>query len=145
MSYDTTWASNTPSDHPFCHTDPESGEWDPLDGELTEKLNTRSYVSLSRDRMGSPAPISSADSNTDPDVSLFDINMPGALTVAQVEALDLDHWLLFFRKNLVHMEDLVGWETMSMTEPQSIKGIIAELAAVLGPTIVQNSAVDLFG
>lgn len=34
----------------------------------------------------------------------FDIGMPGALTVAQVEALDLDHWLLFFRKNLVHME-----------------------------------------
>ena len=32
-----------------------------------------------------------------------------------------------------------------MTEPQSIKGIIAELAAVLGPTIVRNSAVDLFG
>lgn len=30
--------------------------------------------------------------------------MPGALTAAQVEALDLDHWLLFFRKNLVHME-----------------------------------------
>lgn len=32
-----------------------------------------------------------------------------------------------------------------MTEPQSIKGIIAELAAVLGPKIVENSAVDLFG
>ncbi|CAG8034123.1 unnamed protein product [Penicillium salamii] len=131
--------------HLCLTTYPESGEWDPLEGELTEKLNTRSYVSLSRDRLGSPTPISSADSSADPDVSLFDINMPGALTVAQVEALDLDHWLLFFRKNLVHMEDLVGWETMSMTEPQSIKGIIAELAAVLGPKIVENSAVDLFG
>ena len=37
------------------------------------------------------------------------------------------------------------WETMSMTDPQSIKGIIAELAAVLGPKVVKNSAVDLFG
>lgn len=34
---------------------------------------------------------------------------------------------------------------MSMTEPVSIKRIIAELAAVLGPKIVQNSAVDLIG
>ncbi|CAG8202790.1 unnamed protein product [Penicillium olsonii] len=125
--------------------DPESGEWDPLDGELTEKLNTRSYVSLSRDRMDSPPPMPSTDSSADTEASLFDIGMPGALTVPQVQALDLDHWLLFFRKNFVHMEDLVGWETMSMTEPQSIKGIIAELAAVLGPTIVPNSAVDLFG
>jgi arginine-tRNA-protein transferase len=32
-----------------------------------------------------------------------------------------------------------------MTEPQSIKGIVAELAAVLGPKVVKNSAVDLFG
>lgn len=32
-----------------------------------------------------------------------------------------------------------------MTDPQSIKGIIAELAAVLGPKVVKNSAVDLFG
>ncbi|KAJ5318864.1 Arginyl-tRNA--protein transferase 1 [Penicillium brevicompactum] len=125
--------------------DPESGEWDPLDGELTEKLNTRSYVSLSRDRTKDALPVPPPDFNADTEVSLFDIGMPGALTVAQVEALDLDHWLLFFRKNLVHMEDLVGWETMSMTEPQSIKGIIAELAAVLGPKIIQNSAVDLFG
>jgi arginine-tRNA-protein transferase len=32
-----------------------------------------------------------------------------------------------------------------MTSPMSIKGIIAELAAVLGPKIVRNSAVDLLG
>lgn len=34
---------------------------------------------------------------------------------------------------------------MSMTEPMSIKRIVAELAAVLGPKIVQNSAVELIG
>lgn len=34
---------------------------------------------------------------------------------------------------------------MSMTEPMSIKRIVAELAAVLGPKIVQNSAVELMG
>jgi len=31
-----------------------------------------------------------------------------------------------------------------MTHPQSIKGIIAELAAALGPRIVEESAVVLF-
>ena len=46
----------------------------------------------------------STDSSADTEVSLFDIGMPGALTVPQVQALDLDHWLLFFRKNFVHME-----------------------------------------
>jgi len=31
-----------------------------------------------------------------------------------------------------------------MTHPQSIKGIIAELAAALGPRVVKESAVVLF-
>ncbi|KAJ5478768.1 hypothetical protein N7530_004277 [Penicillium desertorum] len=115
--------------------DPESGDWDPLDGEMTEKLNSRSYVSLSRDRASSPAPLAPEIDVDLEEVSLFDI----------VEALDLDHWLLFFNDNYVHMKDLVKWETMSMTSPMSIKGIIAELAAVLGPKIVRNSAVDLLG
>jgi arginine-tRNA-protein transferase len=33
---------------------------------------------------------------------------------------------------------------MPMNNPQSLKGIIAELAAVLGPKIVKASAVVLF-
>lgn len=32
-----------------------------------------------------------------------------------------------------------------MTDPMSIKKIVAELAAVLGPKIVENSAVELMG
>ena len=36
-------------------------------------------------------------------MSLFDIHMPGVLTVEQVEGLDLDHWLLLVRGTLVHM------------------------------------------
>ncbi|CAG8323597.1 unnamed protein product [Penicillium nalgiovense] len=133
------------SDRFICYSDPESCDWDPLDGEMTEKLNSRSYVSLSRDRASSPAPLAPESDIDLEEVSLFDIGMPGVLTVPQVEALDLDHWLLFFNDNYVHMKDLVKWETMSMTSPMSIKGIIAELAAVLGPKIVRNSAVDLLG
>lgn len=42
------------------------------------------------------------------------------------------------------MQDLVGWERMPMDSPQSVKGIVAELAAVLGPKLVKDSAVVLF-
>ncbi|KAI1833930.1 hypothetical protein DTO006G1_308 [Penicillium roqueforti] len=125
--------------------DPESSDWDPLDGELMEKLNSRSYVSLSRDRTSSPAPLVPESDADLEEVSLFDLGMPGVLTIPQVEALDLDHWLLFFDNNFVHMKDLVKWETMSITSPMSIKGIVAELAAVLGSKVVRNSAVDLLG
>lgn len=39
-------------------------------------------------------------------------------------------------------QDLVNWENMPMREPQSIKGIVAELAAALGPRVVGESAVS---
>lgn len=91
-------------------TDPESHEWDPLDGELAHKLDQRRYVSLSRDRKlaaeGTPTaaeePAIDAEVN-DEEVSLFDLHMPGVLTVEEVEALDLDHWLLLVHGSFVHM------------------------------------------
>lgn len=85
--------------------DPESFTWDPLAGELSEKLDTRPYVSLSRDRSPTAA---EEQVQLDPDVneeelSLFDIHMPGVLTLREVEALDLDHWLLLYHGTFVHM------------------------------------------
>lgn len=104
--------------------DPESESWDPLDGELTEKLNQRRYVSLSRDKRRAASTSISTESidqnendtappeipNTvsksdlkDEEMSLFDIHMPGILTLQQVQALDLDHWLLLVHGTFVHM------------------------------------------
>ncbi|KAH8427525.1 arginyltransferase [Aspergillus melleus] len=131
--------------------DPESQTWDPLDGELSQKLDKRPYVSLSHDRQLSEAAAQDTPQATDADaeindedVSLFDLHMPGVLTLEQVKALDLDHWLLLVHGTFVHMIDLVGWEDMPMDNPQSVKGIIAELAAVLGPEVRKESAVVLF-
>jgi hypothetical protein len=89
---------------------------------------------------------SSADDIDIPSGSLFDYHVPGILTKAQVEQeLDLDHWKLVVRNTLIDMEDLNGWQDGEMTDPQSLKGIVAELAAVLGPEGVgECSAVDLF-
>ncbi|KAJ5594882.1 Arginyl-tRNA--protein transferase 1 [Penicillium hispanicum] len=129
--------------------DPESYTWDPLDGELSQRLDQTPYVSLSRDRSSASSGGSASDLPLDPDVneedlSLFNLHMPGVLTLDEVKALNLDDWHLLYHGTFVQMSDLVGWEDMPMDNPQSLKGIIAELAAVLGPTIVKDSAVVLF-
>ncbi|KAM5429701.1 Arginyl-tRNA--protein transferase 1 [Microsporum canis] len=132
--------------------DPESYEWEPLDEVFAPKLDKRRYVSPSRDRK---AASTSADAPDVPDVyedipeeesmSLFDLHMPGVLTVEELRSqVDLDHWHLLIRGMLVEMTDLVGWETSSIKNPQAIKGIVAELAAALGPEVVKNSAVIMF-
>jgi arginine-tRNA-protein transferase len=136
-------------------SDPESMTWDPLDGELTKKLDERPYVSLSHDRKLASGDQPDADKSTmkdeeaeeelnEEEMSLFDIHMPGVLTVEEVSQIDLDHWLLLVHGTFIHMEDLVGWETSDIRNPQSIKGIVAELAAMLGPELIKHTAVVLF-
>lgn len=128
--------------------DPESKTWDPLDGELSQKLDKHKYVSLSHDRANpseeeeeEPVP----ELANEEQLSLFDIRMPGVLTADQVlSQLDLDHWLLLVHGNFVHMSDLVGWEDANLRSAQSIKGIVGELAAVLGVDVVRQSACVLF-
>lgn len=77
-------------------------------GELSQKLDERPYVSLSRDRSSATTEDSSSKPPLDPDVneeesSLFDIHMPGVLTLDEVKALDLDHWYLLVHGTFVHM------------------------------------------
>lgn len=96
-----------PSYRRLTSADPESLDWNPLDGELSTKLNDRPYVSLSRDRTLAAQGISESgnvvdDNLNDEEVSLFDLHMPGVLTVEEVEAL-LDHWVLLVRGAFVHM------------------------------------------
>lgn len=88
------------------YSDPESYDWDPLDGELTEKLDTRPYVSLSRDRAPQDAkPIPDISPDVDEtELSLFDINMPGVLTLDEVKALGLDRWHLLYHGSFVQMD-----------------------------------------
>ena len=88
-------------------TDPESHTWEPLDGELSKKLDERPYVSLSHDRHAAQNTTTHSDPAdaeiNDEEVSLFDLHMPGVLTLEQVKALDLDHWLLLVHGTFVHM------------------------------------------
>ena len=87
------------------------------------------------------------DATSYPPGSLFQYSIPGVLTEQQIrDQLNLDKWKLLVRQDLIDMEDLQGWAESEMTNPQSLKGIVAELAAALGPDVVNGgSAVDLFG
>jgi hypothetical protein len=87
----------------------------------------------------------SVDETEIPSGSLFDYHIPGILTKEEVEKLELDKWKFNVRNRFVDMEDLNGWEESKITDPQSLKGIVAELAAALGPEVVKGgSAVTLF-
>ena len=153
-------------------------EWNLLDSNLREKLDTNHYFSLSSSNKDNSNILKSnsdsqanstakspqletkidfaslevdsdddsADDTEIPEGSLFDYHVPGILTKEEVgEKLDLNHWKLLVRKMLVDMEDLNGWESSEITDPQSLKGIVAELAAALGPEVVgSGSAVNLF-
>lgn len=76
-------------------------------GELSEKLDKRPYVSLSRDRASEeenpPGNPKLDDDVNEEELSLFDIHMPGVLTLDEVRALDLGHWLLLYHGTFVHM------------------------------------------
>jgi arginyl-tRNA---protein transferase len=42
------------------------------------------------------------------------------------------------------MQDLRDWESWKVDDPNSIKGIAAELIASTGPKLLENSALVLF-
>lgn len=74
----------------------------------------RPYVSLSRDRRlaaqtaSESAPEKESIAQPDPDendedLSIFNLHMPGVMTLEEVEALDLGHWLLLVHGTFVHM------------------------------------------
>ncbi|KIW77372.1 hypothetical protein Z517_09818 [Fonsecaea pedrosoi CBS 271.37] len=79
-----------------------------------------------------------------PEGSLFDYEIPGVLTKDEVKRLDLDHWRLVVGNTLIELEDLRDWEDGKIDDPDTMKGMAAELAAVTGPKLLQNSALAVF-
>ncbi|KAL9115123.1 MAG: hypothetical protein Q9227_000917 [Pyrenula ochraceoflavens] len=182
--------------------DPEELTWLRLSPKILKALDTKTYVSFTREGLtdgsdSSPAALTSSsegpttaatdmelhahngtpnayidrnNSNTIMDLdddgdeddleypsgSLFSYHIPGVMTLPQLlsrsqsspSPIDLSTWSLLINNNtLVSFEDLRGWEAMSATDPMSVKGIVAELAAVLGPEVAgggRRSGVVLF-
>ena len=75
----------------------------------------------------------------DPGLPLFARTMPGILTRDQLlTEVDLDHVKLRIHGETAETCDLVSWETTDMNTTFSIKGIIADLIAAIGPDLARD-------
>lgn len=87
-----------------------------------------------------PIPVDAANST----LSLLELGMPGVLSHAQLkQQVDLDSVKISLGRGGVHRTtDIVSWPDGSETDSASIKGVIAEFAACLGPELMEGVVVD---
>ncbi|THY73138.1 arginine-tRNA-protein transferase 1 [Aureobasidium pullulans] len=129
--------------------DPETNEWNPLEGELRELMDKQKYVSLSREHIDKEEDKRSYLLETSVEVfkskeTLFKLGMPGMMSPEEVEAqVDLSRMRIHLSKGItVDTEDLVAWESGDITDPRSIKGIVGEFAALVGPRVAAAATMD---
>ncbi|KAL8863293.1 MAG: hypothetical protein Q9178_000668 [Gyalolechia marmorata] len=146
--------------------DPETYSWDRLDAEFLTRLSARKYVSMSIERQLRLPPtrmasIEELGLNNDEltrfrhyqkeqhpfgakhnggYTSAFTVGMPGMMSLAGVESkIPLAKWRVKIRDSLfVHLDDLQGWAQWDIRDSSSLKGLVAELAAALGPDLVNQ-------
>ena len=80
-------------------------------------------------------------------LSVLELGMPGPLSLEQLlEQVDLDKMKIAIMHNRVcqiHVaENLVSWETASITDMGSLKAKFAEFAACVGPEVAKEITVD---
>ncbi|EMC96642.1 hypothetical protein BAUCODRAFT_122625 [Baudoinia panamericana UAMH 10762] len=77
-------------------------------------------------------------------LSLLELGMPGTLEVSELHnKVDLDSIRVYLGRNNTHeMQDLVQWETGAETDKTTVKGVIAEFAACIGPDVAKDVLVD---
>ncbi|THZ20201.1 arginine-tRNA-protein transferase 1 [Aureobasidium pullulans] len=129
--------------------DPETNEWNPLEGELRELMDKQKYVSLSREHIDKEEDKKSYLLETSVEVfkskeTLFKLGMPGMMSPEEVEAqVDLSRMRIHLSKGItVDTEDLVAWESGDITDPRSIRGIVGEFAALVGPRVAASATMD---
>lgn len=82
---------------------------------------------------------------SDPEIPLYKRNIPGIMTVSQVESeVDLDHIRLRLRGMEAETGMLVGWDEGSLDDVPvtGIKSKIAELVAAVGPVLAAEMVVS---
>ncbi|KAI9885991.1 MAG: SM-like, degradation of cytoplasmic mRNAs and positively regulates transcription initiation [Watsoniomyces obsoletus] len=155
--------------------DPETFDWDPLDDDFLQRLDTQKYVCLSRERRlrenaadaqlsnqpGSSdgvahetvnpiqEDISMKDDNEDYDSkkwrSLFGVGMPGIMTVEELlERVDLDNIPVKSGRHMSEAQNYSAWDDGMIDDSSpSLKGVVAELAAAVGPTVANGLIVSV--
>ncbi|KAL8672758.1 MAG: hypothetical protein Q9168_002784 [Polycauliona sp. 1 TL-2023] len=151
----------------YYYMDPETYSWDRLDTDVLSRLSARKYVSMSVERRLRlpPHQISSIEDlglNQDEltqfhkyqqeeglsgsrhgggeHTNAFAAKMPGIMSLAEVQSgISLGRWMVKIRDNmLVHLDGLQGWEKWDISDETSPKAYVAELAAALGPGLVNQ-------
>lgn len=145
--------------------DPQALSWDPLDKEALSILDRKPFVSLSLERRAASdgrgegleptsnpdntkfaATTDGADDDDDDEgsASLFQSDMPGIVSLADMEEVDLDHIALkvFPTGPLFETSDLVSWDSKKITDWPSVKASVAELVAALGPDLAGSICLD---
>lgn len=156
--------------HPQYVLDPETLTWDLLDQEALEIFDKKHYVSLSKDRQavdegrendvsnrtvegsaksinvdgGDEMDFSDEDDDSE-DISLFHSDMPGIVTVSDLEnKFDLDHIRVMSdnTEGFFFTSEANIWDRSSIREVGSLKSRIAELAAAIGPDLLPQICLD---
>ncbi|KAI4144791.1 MAG: hypothetical protein LQ340_006532 [Diploschistes diacapsis] len=117
--------------------DPESYEWNLFDEDLLTRLNSRKYVSLSRERR-----LGIASTATDPEEkgaakqnyeqNLFSSRMPGITTPEDIMAnLRTTDLRIMHRKQVVALGGM-PWVLEDMHDPRKLQGVLADFVACVG-------------
>ncbi|CAN9332528.1 unnamed protein product [Alternaria alternata] len=139
--------------------DPETYEWHPLEGEMRALLDKKPYVSMSRERrrkeMGIdgeqddysdyPYPTAAeAGKAVNKGVSLFELKVPGLMTAEEIEQqLDLATMPIRVGGRMAEAQDLVSWDGSELRNSKSIRGVIGEMVACMGPEVAWQVVVQL--
>lgn len=148
MRYKTDYA-------PQFLLDPHSLAWDPLDDEALAFLDRNQHVSLALERQArrsaaAPAPADDApdaprpDARPDGGICLFESDMPGIPSLADMERVDMDYIPLKISSAgpLFEVSDLVNWDATTIRDWPSAKASMAELVAALGVDLVGSICID---
>ncbi|KAI4260150.1 MAG: hypothetical protein LQ352_000415 [Teloschistes flavicans] len=135
--------------------------WNLLDADHLARLSARKYVSMSLERQLRlpPRSLTTADNLGLDDEGLTQLRkylqpgettgafgscMPGIMTLDEVQnEVNFDEWKVKLSDSVtVRLEGLGQWSSWNIMDPSSPKGVIAELAAALGPALVSQFVLD---
>ncbi|APA16285.1 hypothetical protein sscle_16g110550 [Sclerotinia sclerotiorum 1980 UF-70] len=136
--------------------DPETYSWILFDEKLKGKLNERKYVSETQSTPEPPdqnqdsststptSTPSSSDSDSNSQTPIFARSppMPGLLTPSEIlTKAPLDKIKIRIGKTDHETHELINWETESIMDANSIKGVIAELVSAVGVELAEEMVV----
>lgn len=144
-------------------------EWDPMDDEMRQFMDKRKWVSMSRERkieaevrqrakiigveaaaendsanaayaVEFPSPVEAMESN----LSMLQLQVPGVMGLDEMlEAVDIDAMKATLGRGSVYeMQQLEPWHGGSMLDTRTIKGIVTEFAACVGPIVANEITLD---